>query len=73
MLFKKYNKLLFFLKKYFLSQTNKNPRVEEEKIIKDIRNVFRKKKKLKQLNIEYLEILRIFFSMKNKKKIIMNH
>ena len=73
MLFKKYNKLLFFLKKYFLSQTNKNPRAEEEKIIKDIRNVFRKKKKLKQLNIEYLEILRIFFSMKNKKKIIMNH
>ena len=73
MLFKKYNKLLFFLLKYFLSQTNKNPRAEEEKIIKDIRNVFRKKKKLKQLNIEYLEILRIFFSMKNKKKIIMNH
>ena len=31
-----------------------------------------KKKKLKQLKIEYLEILRIFLSMKRKKKIIIN-
>ena len=46
--------------------------LEEENIIKDIRNLFRLKKKLKQLKIEYLEILRIFLSMKNKKKIIIN-
>ena len=39
--------------------------------IKDIRNLFRLKKKPKQLKIEYLEILRIFLSMK-KKKIIIN-
>ena len=38
--------------------------------IKDIRNLFRQKKKLKQLKIEYLEILSIFLSM--KKKTIMN-
>ena len=52
---------------------NENPMAEEEKTIKNIRNIFRKKKKLKQLNIEYLEILRIFLSMKNKKKIVINH
>ena len=63
--------------------------LEEEKIIKDVRNLFRLKeelnytaikdirnlfrlgKKLKQLKIEYLEILRIFLSME-KKKIIIN-
>ena len=61
--------------------------LEEEKIIKDTRNLFRLKKELnytaiqdinlfrqkkkKQLKIEYLEILRIFLSMK-KKKIIIN-
>ena len=39
--------------------------------IKDIRNLFRQKKKLKQLKLQYLEILRIFLSMK-KKKIIIN-
>ena len=39
--------------------------------IKDIRDLFRQKKKLKQLKIEYLEILRIFLSMK-KKKVIIN-
>ena len=46
-----------------------NPRLEKEKIIKDIRNLFTQKKKLKQLKIEYLEILRIFrifLRMKNK-------
>ena len=44
MLFKKYNKLLFFLKKYFLSKMNENPRTEEEKTIKNISNVFRKER-----------------------------
>ena len=39
--------------------------------IKDKRNRFRQGKKLKQLKIEYFEILRIFLSMK-KKKIITN-
>ena len=43
---------------------------EEENIIKDIRNLFRLEKKLKQLKIEYLETLRIFLSI--KKKIIIN-
>ena len=47
--FKKYNRLLFFLKKYFFSFFSyyimmENPRPEEEKIIKDIRNIFRVKK-----------------------------
>ena len=68
----------------------KNPSSEEEKIIKNIRNLFRlkkelnypaikdikilldEKKKLTQLNIEYSEIIRIFLSMKKKKKIIPN-
>ena len=67
-----------------------NPRSEQEKIIKDIRNpfrlkkglnytaikvirnLFRQKRTLKQLKVEYLEILRIFLSMK-KKKIIINN
>ena len=35
--------------------------------IKDIRNVFRQKKKLKQLKKECLEILRIFLSIKKRK------
>ena len=35
--------------------------------IKDIRNFLRLKKKLKQINMEYLEILRTFLSMKKKK------
>ena len=34
-----------------------------------MKNLFRQKKKLKQLKIEYMEILRIFLSMKKKKKI----
>ena len=39
--------------------------------IKVIGNLFRHKKKLKQLMVEYLEVLRIFLSIK-KKKIITN-
>ena len=35
--------------------------------IKDIRNLFRLQKKIKQLKIEYLEILKIFLSMKKRK------
>ena len=64
--------------------------IEEENIIKDIRNLFRLtkkqnytavkdtwnlfwlKKKLKELKIWYLEILRIYLRMKKKKKIIIN-
>ena len=44
-----------------------NPRSEEEKIIKDIRNLFRLKKEAKGLKIQNLEILRIFLSVKKKK------
>ena len=58
----------------------RNPKPEEEKIIKDKINIFStkkdavknignlldQKKKLKQLMIIYLEILRIFLSMKKK-------
>ena len=49
-----------------------NLRLEEEKVTKDIRNIFRLKKKLKELKIEHLEILKIFLRMKKKKKIIIN-
>ena len=58
----------------------RNPKPEEEKIIKDKINIFStkkdavknignlldQKKKLKQLMMVYLEILRIFLSMKKK-------
>ena len=58
----------------------RNPKPEDEKIIKDKINIFStkkdavknignlldQKKKLKQLMIVYLEILRIFLSMKKK-------
>ena len=54
--------------------------LQEENIIKDIRNLFRikieqnytaiKDKKLRQLKIEYFEVLRIFLSIKKKKTII---
>ena len=58
----------------------RNPKPEEEKVIKDKINIFStkkdavkntgnlldQKKKLKQLMIVYLEILRIFLSMKKK-------
>ena len=63
MLFMKYNRILFFLKKkknFPQHIMMKNPKPEEENIIKDVRNLFIQKKKLKQLKLEYLEILRIF-------------
>ena len=59
---------------------------EEEKIIVDIRNLFglekeldntailfrqKKKKNLKQLKIEFLEISKIFLNKKKNKKIII--
>ena len=40
--------------------------------IKDIRKLLVKKKKLYQLKMEYLEILRVLLRMKMKKKIIIN-
>ena len=40
--------------------------------IKDIRKLLQKKKKLYQLKMEYLEILRVLLRMKMKKKIIIN-
>ena len=45
-----------------------NSRTEREKIIKDIRNLFRlkKKKKNKQLKAEYIEILETLLDQKNK-------
>ena len=45
-LFKKYNRLLFFKKIIFFSKyiMMENPRPEKEKVIKDIRNLFRLKK-----------------------------
>ena len=46
--------------------------LEEGNIIKDIRNFFKLKKKLKELKIQHLEILTIFLSMNKKKKIIIN-
>ena len=45
---------------------------KEENIIKDIRIFFRQKKKLKQLKIKYLDILRIFLNMKKEAKTIIN-
>ena len=39
--------------------------------VKNVRNFFRRQKKLQQLKVEYLEMLRYFFSM-NKKRIITN-
>ena len=39
--------------------------------VKKIRNLFTQQKKLKQLKVEYLEMLRYFLSMK-KKRIITN-
>ena len=44
--------------------------LEEENIIKDIRNLFILEKETKAIKEEYLEVLRIFLSM--KKKIIIN-
>ena len=47
--FRKCNRLFFLKKKLIFSQhiMMKNPWAEEEKIIKDIRNIFRLKKKLR--------------------------
>ena len=45
---------------------------QNDTAIKDIRSLFRVKKKLKELKIQYLQILRIFLSIKKKKKIIVN-
>ena len=48
-----------------------SPRSEEEKIIKDIRNLFRLKKEVKGIkDIEYLEILRIFFEYEKDKRLL---
>ena len=67
---KKYNRLLFFFNIFFRNIMIENLHPEEEKIIEDIRILFglekeldntailfrQKKKNLKQLKIEYLEI-----------------
>ena len=47
-----------------------NPRSEKKKIINNLKNLYRQEK-LNQLKIKYLEILRTFLSIKQK-KIIMN-
>ena len=47
--------------------------LKEENIIKDIRNLFRLKKKLKQLKTEYLEILRIYLSMNYHQPVTVNN
>ena len=51
---KKYDKLLFFLKKVCI-------RPEEEKIIKNIRNLLRLEKEIKELKIIKIEKLKIFY------------
>ena len=40
--------------------------------VKDIRNLFRQEKESKAIKDRILKILRIFMSMKKKKKIIIN-
>ena len=90
MLFKEYNRLLFFLKKINIFAQHimeESLSLEEENIVKDIRNPFRLKEELNYTAIKdirslfrleketkaiilkqkYLEILRIFLSMKKKK------
>ena len=48
-----------------------NPRPEGEKIIKYTRNLFRLKKEVKGIeDILYLEILRIFLSMRKRRKLL---
>ena len=49
-----------------------NSRFQEENIIKNVTNLFRLKKKLKELKIYHSEILRIFLGMKKKKNVIIN-
>ena len=59
--FKKYNRILFFWKKkiFFPQYTMmKNPRLEEEKVIKDIRNLFRLKKEQNETAIK--DIINLF-------------
>ena len=46
--------------------------LEEENIIKDIRNLFRPEKETKAIKNGILRDIKIFLSMKNKKKIIIN-
>ena len=47
--------------------------LKEENMTEDIRNLFREKKeKLKELKMKYLEILKVFLSIKKKNKIIIN-
>ena len=52
--FKKYIRLLFLLKKVFYSLRIivGNPRFEEEKIIKDIRNLLRQEKETNETNTQ---------------------
>ena len=60
----------FFKNIFFLNIVIKTLSLEKENIIKDIRNYFRLKKnkqKQKHLKMEYLKILRIFWSKKKKK------
>ena len=68
-IFKKRNRLLFFKTIIFFSKyiIMESLSPEEENIIKDIKNLFRLK-----LRIECSKILRIFLSIKKKKKIIIS-
>ena len=60
--FKKYNKLLFFKQLIFLHYIMmKNPKPEEEKIIKDIRNLFRLKKETKEIKYMVLRNIKNLF------------
>ena len=73
--FKEYHRLLYFFFNFSqhikiirnLFRLKKELNYTE---IKDVRIFFRLLEKLNQLKIEYLEILRIFLSMKNKESII---
>ena len=58
--FNKYNRLFFkiFCSKYILV---KNPRSEEEKIMKDIRNPFRLKKEVKVIKVIVLRNIKKLF------------
>ena len=56
---------------FFTTYNDEKFKPGKRKQLLDIRNLFRLEKILKQLIIEYLDILRIFLSTK-KKKIIIN-
>ena len=60
---------IFFLFFFFITYNDGKSKVWRRNIIKDLRNLFRPGK-LKQLKIKYLDILRIFLSIKEKKVII---